>query len=358
MMLLSIIIPVYNSLKYTRKCLKSLLNVLYVDGISEYEIFVIDNASDDETAQYLKSLNIRGIKSIFNKENLGYAKANNIGVNEAKGKYVIFLNNDTVVYRDWANVLMHAMENDKGIWGIGSKCLYPDNTIQHAGFVFGDDKIPFHIYRGYPGYFFAANKVKEYMAVTSASFIMRRKDFMGIGGYCEDYKNGFEDVDLCMRIKLEKKKVLYHPASKIVHFESKSKNRFQCEMLNRKLFLNRWGSIIQPDAIQHYYNDGVIRAFAGYVNYCEIHGATKYLEIQGINQLPQNKDDASNHGNEDKYVCYSKMSKGGAFLRIGFYLSRMMEYINRVYKIYRDYKILPHNYAKYFKIEYKKSVKF
>jgi hypothetical protein len=128
----SIVIPVFNKVELTRQCLISLAEV--TDNV-HYEVIVVDNASTDGTESLLATLG-GDVQIIQNKENLGFAKGNNQGAQAARGRYLVFLNNDTIPKKGWLKSLVDEVTVHPDVAVVGSKLLYPDDTIQHAGVVF------------------------------------------------------------------------------------------------------------------------------------------------------------------------------------------------------------------------------
>ena len=184
----SIIIPVFNQVNYTKQCLEA---VVKNTGEVNYEVIIIDNGSTDGTVDFLRCLE-GDVKIIQNSQNLGFSKANNQGAKVAKGKYLVFLNNDTIALQGWLSEMINVIENDSQVGIVGSKLLYPDGTIQHAGVVM-DDSI-YHIYEGLPSNHFAVNKLREFPYVTGACLLIPRNLFSGLKGFDEGYLNGFEDI--------------------------------------------------------------------------------------------------------------------------------------------------------------------
>ena len=225
---ISIIIPVFNKLDYTRKCLE----VLYknTDVTLKFEVIVVDNGSIDKTAVFFKTAKIKylNLVVITNKKNLGFARACNIGAKAAKGKYILFLNNDTEPQSNWLPPLIEILEKDSTTAAVGCKLIYPDLTIQHAGIIFiSDSRIntqpePIHINYGWPEDLPAANYKKTFQAVTAACMLIRKKMFKDVKGFDETYYNGYEDIDLCLKVWENDKKVIYQPQSIVIHHESKS----------------------------------------------------------------------------------------------------------------------------------------
>ena len=254
----SIIIPVCNKEELTRQCLTHLAEV--TQGYS-YEVIVVDNASTDGTGEFLSSLG-GDVQIITNDSNRGFAKACNQGANVAKGKYLVFLNNDTIPQVGWLSALVHEVEQHPDVAIVGSKLLYPDNTIQHAGVVFSKNCLtPYHIFNSVASDFPAVNIRQEFQAVTAACLLIRKEVFNSINGFDEQFMNGFEDVDLCLKVRELGKKVIYQPKSVLYHLEEQTPGRKNpdTERKNGLLLMNRWSEKIVVD--EDYY-----AISAGYAN--------------------------------------------------------------------------------------------
>jgi len=245
----SIIIPVFNQAEYTKKCMESI--VMNTPG-ELYEVVIIDNGSTDETKELLKCL-AGDVKIITNKVNMGFAKACNQGAKVASGKYLLFLNNDTQVQQHWLQPLVNTVENNLEIGAVGSKLLYPDGKVQHAGVIIIEQKnkvslLPRHVFMGdypsdvpieYPMFF---------QAVTAACLLIKKNIFDSVDGFNEAYWNGSEDVDLCFKIRQAGYKIAYEPKSVVIHHESKSgRERIAAQPRNNLLLRQRWSKIIKPD---------------------------------------------------------------------------------------------------------------
>ncbi len=233
--IVSIIIPVYNKVEYTKKCIESIKQSTPHDLL--YETIVVDNASTDGTQNFLESLG-SDIKVITNGENLGFARACNQGAIAAKGQLLCFLNNDTVPVTGWLQTLINAA-NQPNVGIVGAKLLYPDGRIQHAGIEFING-IPDHPYRYALKDAQEVNRYREMDMVTGACFVISRKLFYTLEGFDEIYRNGVEDVDLCIRVRLAGFKVVYEPKAVIFHDEGQSEGRFSHVNENLRIFFNRW----------------------------------------------------------------------------------------------------------------------
>jgi GT2 family glycosyltransferase len=179
--LTSIIIVTRNSLDQTRKCVESIRR----HTPEHHEIIFVDNGSTAETVQWLQKLVRENghYKLIENKTNLGFAKGCNQGAHVASGNYLLFLNNDTEPQAGWLEPLVNVLERDPSVAAVGSRLLFPDGTIQHAGVLILDDRklpdplVARHIYYGHASDMAEANQAKVYQALTGACILVRREAF-------------------------------------------------------------------------------------------------------------------------------------------------------------------------------------
>jgi len=250
----SIIIPVFNKLEYTKQCLDALCKETPTDL---FELIIVNNASTDGTKEFLNEFakTYPNVKVIHNQENLGFAKACNQGARVAEGKYLVFLNNDTVPLYGWLEEMLKIIETEKNVGIVGSKLLYPDNTIQHAGVAIADfpqSIYPYHIHRKSPADALEVNVVKDYQAVTGACMLIPKEFFDRLGGFDEGFLNGYEDVDLCFRVREAGYRVVYTPKSVLYHFESISEGRFKAVNENEKRLQEKWAGKIEPDVKVNY----------------------------------------------------------------------------------------------------------
>jgi GT2 family glycosyltransferase len=233
----SIVIPAFNKWEYTFRCLMA---VAHHTGDVAYEVIVIDNASTDETAQALPLL--EKVRSERNPANHGFARACNQGARLARGRYIVFLNNDTEPRAGWLSAMVRVADASPEVAVVGNKLLFPDGTIQHAGVIFGYGVpfpiTPFHAhYRRPPE---VADARVELRAVTAACMLIRPAVFAKVGGFDEGYVNGYEDVDLCLKVAMTGAKIVYTPDSVVVHHESVSSGRFACDGANIDRLNQRW----------------------------------------------------------------------------------------------------------------------
>jgi len=246
----SIIIASFNNVSLLKDCLNSLEDCTH--GIS-YEVIIIDNNSDEGTVNYLKSIKKKNYTIIYNKENLGFAIANNQGIRIAVGDYLVLLNNDTEVTNNWLGELIAVAESDEQIGVVGSLLFYPDGkNIQHAGVRVArspDGHLwPYHTHLlEYYSDLFNEIKTEQFQVVTGACMLVKRDTVTKIGLLDEGYINGYEDVDFCFRANSKGLKVFLAHKSKVYHYESMSKGRHNNAVLNQNLLDKKWGRIIKSD---------------------------------------------------------------------------------------------------------------
>ncbi|OQW35778.1 MAG: hypothetical protein A4E19_16140 [Nitrospira sp. SG-bin1] len=250
----SIIIPVCNRLELTRDCLTALSQI---GNQPEYEVIIVDNGSTDGTQEFLAELK-GDVQIIRNEENVGFAKACNRGARVARGQYLVFLNNDTIPQSGWLSSLVSEVDAHQEVGIVGSKLLYPNGTIQHAGVVRDlEHRLPYHIYKNLPADHPAVNQRREFQIVTAACLLIRRALFEEVEGFDEGYMNGFEDADLCLKVRERGYAVVYQPRSVVVHLESQTSGRKLHDDQNATRFLDRWGSQWWAvDEDRHFYVDG------------------------------------------------------------------------------------------------------
>ena len=234
----SVVIPVFNNLALTQTCLESLRRTRTK---AEYEIIVVNNASTDGTAEYLKNLEKSdAVRVITNPSNKGFAQACNQGAQAARASLLLFLNNDTQVTDGWLDALVKT-GGQSNVGVVGAKLLYADGTIQHAGIEFING-IPDHVHRRSSADFPAANKSRELDMVTGACLMTLRNIFLKLGGFDEAFRNGVEDIDYCLRVRALGRKVVYQPQSVVYHHEGRTAGRFDHVNENLKMFFGRWAS--------------------------------------------------------------------------------------------------------------------
>ena len=250
----SIVIPVFNKEELTRNCLASL--DLNTSRELRWEVIIVDNASSDGTPLFLTEAVARypWLRVIRNDVNIGFSRACNQGVRASNAPAILLLNNDTEAQPGWLEPMIRTLYSETRVAAVGSKLLFPDGTIQHAGvFIFNsenppDPLLPQHIYFRKPADYPEAQLRRVYSAITGACILLKRAAYDAIGGLDEEYWNGYEDVDLCFKLKEQGWVCVYEPESILIHFESQSgPERFRRVAENVRLLQEKWLTRIKPD---------------------------------------------------------------------------------------------------------------
>jgi GT2 family glycosyltransferase len=247
----SIVIPLFNRVDLTAQCLRSLIaNTAGVD----YEVVIVDNGSTDATPELCAGLGGSAVV-IRNEENLGFAAACNQGARAASSDRVLFLNNDTQPMPNWLPPLLDTMESEPDVGAVGCKLLFPDGTVQHGGVVLveredyptlGAMHMPYRVPADDP----LANLRRDVSVATAASILVRREAFEAAGGFDEGYWNGYEDVDLCLTLGDLGWRLVYEPASVLIHHESASgPERFSKTDANIDRLQQKWAGNVVPDFV-------------------------------------------------------------------------------------------------------------
>lgn len=236
----SIIIPVYNNWFYTQQCLQSL-----AEHTPNYdvEVIVVDNASSDNTKtdcpNFGRSLFGNRFRSFHLENNINFGPACNFGASKSNSSLLFFLNNDTIVTSNWITPLMQAIKQ-RQIGAVGPLLLYPQNNrVQHLGVCFWIVLAVSHLFEHHSKESKVVRKQRYFQAITGAAFMISRNLFNSCGGFFSEFKNGFEDADLCSRIKEKGLRMTCIPESEIFHYASKSTGRFSQEHQNFLLMKER-----------------------------------------------------------------------------------------------------------------------
>jgi GT2 family glycosyltransferase len=256
----SVVIPVHNRAALTSQCLDALLAAS--PESAELEIVVVDDASSDATAQVLAARAGR-VRAVRHDRNVGFAAACNDGAAAASGEWLVFLNNDTLPQAGWLDALLRYASSGERIGLVGAKLLFPNETVQHAGVVFARDLSPHHIYTGFRADHPAVNESREFQAVTGACAAIRRALYDELGGFDGAFVNGYEDLDLCFRLRRLGHEVHYCHESVLYHFESATRD-YAANERNHALFLRRWSDVVYQDDVRYYAADGLLEfTYAG-----------------------------------------------------------------------------------------------
>lgn len=251
--LVSILIPNKDQKDTLDQCLKS---IEARTDYENYEIIIIENNStEQETFEYYKQIKNPKIRVIEWKDEFNYSAINNFGVRHAKGEYLLFLNNDIeVINSDWLGEMLSNCQREE-VGAVGAKLYYPDNTVQHAGVIVGIGGVAGSVFvglkRGYTGYMHRASIQQNLSAVTAACMMVKKSAFEEVGGFEEELKVAFNDIDFCLKIREKGHLIVYDPYVELYHYESKTRGaedttekirRFQSEI---EYMRSHWSSILK-----------------------------------------------------------------------------------------------------------------
>jgi GT2 family glycosyltransferase/glycosyltransferase involved in cell wall biosynthesis len=238
----SIVIPVFNKWAYTAACLRSLLEV---SCRASFEVIVVDDQSSDESAQHLAAID--GLVYLRNEHNLGFVGSCNRGAEQARGRFIVMLNNDTQVMDGWLDALLETFRQHADTGLAGARLIYPDGSLQEAGGIIFRDGSGWNYGKGdspeRPDYQFC----RQVDYCSGACIMLRAELFRELGGFDDRYAPAYyEDTDLAFRVRERGFEVRVQPAATIVHYEgvtagtdlASGTKRFQG--VNHKKFLQRW----------------------------------------------------------------------------------------------------------------------
>jgi GT2 family glycosyltransferase len=243
-MLVSIVILNWNGISLLKNCLDSVFNQTY----SPIEVITVDNGSTDGSIEILKDYDL---KLIENNENLGFAKGINIGIRHSKGEYILPLNNDVVLDKNYVSELVKVMENDLQVGSAAGKLIWAGTggLIDSAGHSLHKNRLPRNIGTGKKdGPDFA--KKKEVFGVCGAAPLYRRKmlEDIEINGefYDESFFSFLEDVDLDWRARLLGWKSFYVPEAVAMHHRGGTAVR-RSKIVEVHNYKNRYLMIMKND---------------------------------------------------------------------------------------------------------------
>lgn len=255
----TVVIPTYNGATLTGACLDSLL--ASPPTSCRWTIVVVDDASTDGTPVELARFG-SDIRLVKQAENGGFARACNAGAAAAgECDYLVFLNNDTIPTAGWLDALVAEALAHPEAAAVGARLLFPDGRVQHAGVVIGQDRWPHHLYAGFGGEHPAVMRSREVTAATAACLLVDRDEFEQLGGFDTAYHNGYEDIDLCLRLGQRGRQIRYCSSSVVYHLESITRwpaGVPQDTAVSARVYAQRWVPNVTPDDVQHYLDDGLL----------------------------------------------------------------------------------------------------
>ena len=243
----SIVIPVYGQLAYTLNCLHSLFGH---GAHTSFEILVGDDASPDQSELYLSQL--PHIRYVRHRANAGFVDNCNTTARQARGDYVVFLNNDTRVAPGWLDALIDSFGLFEKAGLIGSKLFYDDGALQEAGGIFWQDGSAWNYGReddpNRPRYCYA----RQVDYVSGAAIALPKALWNELGGFDEIFRPAYcEDVDLAFRVRARGLQTWMQPLSRVIHYEGRTSGTDLTQgvkayqVINARTLFERWRGVLQ-----------------------------------------------------------------------------------------------------------------
>jgi GT2 family glycosyltransferase/glycosyltransferase involved in cell wall biosynthesis len=238
----SIVIPCHNKWNVTYHCL---LALKFAYNRASFEVIVVDDQSEDAT-RTIEAV-VEGITVVRNPQRMGFVGSCNAGAAAARGRYFVFLNNDTEPAGGWLDRMLALFELYPAVGLVGSKLVYPDGKLQEAGGIVWASGDPANYGRMQnaedPRYCY----VRQADYVSGASLMIGRAVWEQVGGFTADFAPGyFEDTDLAFKVREAGYLTLYAPHSVVVHYEGMSNGNWDNQNFksfqekNRPKFKSRW----------------------------------------------------------------------------------------------------------------------
>ncbi len=337
--LVSIIIPSKDNFNIIERCIVSLVERT---TYSNYEIIVVDNGSNEENRKKYETLcKNYNARYYYEKLNFNFSKMCNIGADNAKGEYLLFLNDDIeIIEGSWlGNMLGQACLEYSG--AVGAKLLYPDtNLIQHSGVI----NLPVGPCHGFSRmddtivYSFCRNRLEyNYIAVTAACLCVNKSKFNEVNGFDEELAVAYNDVDLCFKLyehgyynSVRSDAVLYHYESISRGIDTEDPEKYKRLVKERELLYSKHNNLKNYDP---FYN---VNLAGDRIDY-ELD--SKY--VNGVNNIEKANVDITGFINENRVnVFFDQIVQGSVIEIIGWtYIVNMpFNNFNKKYVIFTDEK--------------------
>ena len=252
----SFVVPLYNCLPLTRAMVASLQATISAD--LDFEIILVDDASTDGTREWLATL-AAPFRVLLNERNSGYAATCNRGAAAARGRILVFLNNDLVLTRGWLEPMLAAHRRLGPRAGLIGNVQFNARSglLDHSGIAFNYKGKPGHRGRLFTDFLRFAFPLRRIEALTGACFLIDRSLWDELGGFDEGYINGCEDVDLCLRAEAAGRTNAVALRSRILHHISMAPGRKDRDEANTHRFTLIWrdrlAELALPDWCRHHF---------------------------------------------------------------------------------------------------------
>ncbi len=252
--LVSIIVPFYAAQDVTRACVEALLRAATTETCPSFEVILRDDGGPGASQGLESVLADPRVRLSTATENQGFLRTVNSAAGEARGRYLVLLNNDTLPLPGWLEALVQLAENDPQVGVVGAMLLYPDGVLQEAGGIVFSDASGWNYGKRDKAHHDRYQYVREVDYCSGAAILVRRELWEAIGGFDERFAPAYyEDTDLCMQARERGYKVLYQPRARVVHLEgyssgtdvSQGVKRYQ--EINKAQFLDKWKTVLERE---------------------------------------------------------------------------------------------------------------
>jgi O-antigen biosynthesis protein len=241
----SILILAWRQPTLLESCLRAIVETC--GNTVAYEVIVVLNDATPQVEDFVRS-NVRGARLVHSRVNLGFAGGNNRAASEARGEYLVLLNDDTSVEPGWLDWLVATADANPRAGAVGSTILFADGRIQEAGSILWNDGSTMPIGRGEAGESLEWQFVRRVDYSSACSLLVRRSVWEDVGGFDEEYFPAYyEDVDLCLGIRQLGLDILYEPRSRVRHHESASSEVSFKRFLfarNKRRLVEKWRPVL------------------------------------------------------------------------------------------------------------------
>ncbi len=281
----SIIIVSYNTKEFIRECLISI-----AENTSKkipYEIIIVDNNSEDNSNEIINK-QFPHVTLIKNNENIGFSKACNVGVKKATGRYLLFLNPDTLLYRHTLDEMLSFMDFHKEAGAATCFVEWPNKSLDdgsHRGFPTPWNSFCYFsglaklfpgslFFNGYNLGFHDLDKIHEIDALTGAFMMVRREAGEDVGWWDEDYFFNGEDLDFCYKLKEKNWKIYFVPTVKILHYKGVSSGLKEISKHITTADKNVKRNITKArfDAMRIFYRKHYLKKYPGFITWIVLRG--------------------------------------------------------------------------------------
>ncbi len=255
--LVKIVMPTRDQVVFLRRAIDGVLRS--TDGVDVHLVILDNGSTEPATIDYLNELVSANdnVDVVRIDEPFNFSRLSNTGASTGPDTpYVLFLNNDIeVIHRDWLLQLVGWLRDDAGVVGVGTKLLYPDGRIQHAGVIVGFSGMAGHYAAREPNRSTIGSlhdHAREIGCLTAACLLVRTADFHAVGGFLEELPVDFQDIDLSLRLRSELDGVLvYDPAYPVVHHESATRGFADSSEETIALMKSMWGDVLAAEDIYY-----------------------------------------------------------------------------------------------------------